>query len=388
MKRIGNLFEQVCSMENLRLAHKHARKGKGWYKEVQKIDKNPDKYLLKLRETMLKGEYKTSSYIIFNKKEGNKIRTICKLPYYPDRIAQWAIIQVIEPYLISRFTTDTYSSIPNRGIHSALNKLKKAVHNLSDNAYCLKLDVKHFYQNINHTILKQDYAKIFKDKQLLNIIYEIIDSINTAEEDDLKLFYGNQPVDENTGIPIGNYLSQYSGNLYLSGLDHYIKGQLKVKYYFRYMDDIVIVSENKAQLQTIKNEVEKFLSHKKLIIKPNWQIFRITNRGIDFLGYRVFKNYITLRKNTYKIFRKRMAGILEKGKLMTYRDWSSINSYFGWLSHCNGFHLYNKYIVPLIHYYKQFYKNNISKNGTDRKLRKNLLCNTISIVNFNLLTIT
>lgn len=388
MKRVGKLFEQICSMENLRLAHKHARKGKGWYKEVQKIDKNPDKYLLKLRETMLKGEYKTSPYIIFNKKEGNKIRTICKLPYYPDRIAQWAIIQVIEPYLISRFTTDTYSSIPNRGIHSALNKLKKAVHNLSDNAYCLKLDVKHFYQNINHTILKQDYAKIFKDKQLLNIIYEIIDSINTAEEDDLKLIYGNQLIDENTGIPIGNYLSQYSGNLYLSGLDHYIKEQLKVKYYFRYMDDIVIVSENKAQLQTIKNEVENFLSHKKLIIKPNWQIFKITNRGIDFLGYRVFKNYITLRKNTYKIFRKRMAGILEKGKLMTYRDWSSINSYFGWLSHCNGFHLYNKYIVPLIYYYKQFYRNNISKNGTDRKLRKNLLCNTISVVNFNLLTIT
>ena len=124
MKNTGDLFSQICSMENLRKAHKNAKRGKGWYKEVKQVDQNLEYYLKKLQENLIEHRYHTSKYVTFNKKEGAKQREIYKLPYYPDRICQWAILQVIEPFLIKNFTKDTYSAIPNRGIQPIINQLR------------------------------------------------------------------------------------------------------------------------------------------------------------------------------------------------------------------------------------------------------------------------
>ena len=116
MKGTGDLFSKICDMDNLKKAHKNAKKGKGWYREVKQVEKNLDKALKKLQESLIEHTYKTSDYEVFTKKEGEKEREIYKLPYYPDRICQWAILQVIEPYLLKTMTTDTYSAIPKRGI--------------------------------------------------------------------------------------------------------------------------------------------------------------------------------------------------------------------------------------------------------------------------------
>ena len=210
MKRYGNLYKKICDIDNLRLAHQNARRGKGWYKEVREVDENLQRHLELLQEMLINHTYKTSKYEVFYKDDGDKVRKIYKLPYFPDRICQWAILQVIEPYLLKNFTADTYSAIPNMGIHKGLNKLKKAMWGDTDECrYCLKLDVKHYYQSINHEILKQKYSKLFKDKELLWLLNEIIDSVATAEIEDLQEIYLSEKVDANTGIPIGNYLSQY-----------------------------------------------------------------------------------------------------------------------------------------------------------------------------------
>ena len=111
-------------MDNLKKAHKNAKKGKGWYREVKQVEKNLDKALKKLQESLIEHTYKTSDYEVFTKKEGEKEREIYKLPYYPDRICQWAILQVIEPYLLKTMTTDTYSAIPKRGIQPIVNQLR------------------------------------------------------------------------------------------------------------------------------------------------------------------------------------------------------------------------------------------------------------------------
>ena len=103
-------------MENLELAFKNAKKGKGWYKEVQQIEKRPYYYLAGLQWMLKNHKYKTSEYATFTKKDGKKEREIYKLPFFPDRIAQWAVLQVIEPQLLAYFTDDTYSAIPNKGI--------------------------------------------------------------------------------------------------------------------------------------------------------------------------------------------------------------------------------------------------------------------------------
>ena len=153
MKRYGNLYEKICSMDNLYLAFQHAKKGKGWYKEVQQIEKRPYYYLAGLQWMLQNHLYKTSEYATFTKKDGKKEREIYKLPFFPDRIAQWAVLQVIEPQLLAYFTDDTYSAIPNKGIHAAYKKLQLAVDTVPEEmTYCLKIDCKKFYPSIDHWI--------------------------------------------------------------------------------------------------------------------------------------------------------------------------------------------------------------------------------------------
>ena len=193
MKRYGNIYDKICSMENLELAYKNAKKGKGWYREVREIEENPQ-YYLGLLQSMLKNHtYKTSEYSTFMKKDGKKEREIYKLPFFPDRIAQWAVLQIIEPQLLAYFTDDTYSAIPNKGIHAAFRKLRKAVDTVPEEmTYCLKIDCKKFYPSIDHDILKQKFRKKYKDPELLFLIDEFIDSISTcpATEENIDFYAG------------------------------------------------------------------------------------------------------------------------------------------------------------------------------------------------------
>ena len=373
MKRYGNLYEKICDIENLRKAHKNAKKGKGWYKEVKMIDENPEYYLGLLQEMLINHTYKTSDYEVFYKTEGKKTRKIYKLPYFPDRICQWAILQVIEPFIINNLTDDTYSAIPKRGIHKALFKLQDAMWNdVPECQYCLKLDARHYYQSINHELLKQKYARMFKDDELLWLLGEIIDSITTAEIDDLRAIYLlEEDIDPETGIPIGNYLSQYSGNYYFSSFDHWIKEEKKVKYCFRYMDDIVIFERTKEELHALRKEIEIYFKDElKLQIKDNWQVFPTYIRGVDFLGYRTFLNYTLLRKSTCKDMKRKLTAIrakVESGNMMNYSEWCCINSYRGWLKHCNSFRLSQKYVVPLLPYADDYYIQNIKSKKKGRK---------------------
>lgn len=374
MKRYGNLYSQICDMDNLRRAYTNARSGKGWYAEVKEVSKNLDYYLDRLHDMLINKTYKTSKYEMFLRKDRDKIRKIYKLPFFPDRICQWAILQIIEPFLLKNFIYDTYSAIPNKGIHGALNRVKNAVYNHPDECrFCLCLDIKHYYQSINHEILKQTYRSLFKDKDLFWLLDEIIDSINTADEEDLKYIYGVDMLnaDKNTGIPIGNYLSQYSGNFYLSKLDHWIKEDKGVKYYFRYMDNLVIFGNSKEDLARLFEEIKKYLyDNLKLKVKQNWQIFPTYIRGIDFVGYRVFKDYTLLRKSTYKNMRVKFSKLkkkLEDGGSMNYSEWCSINSYKGWIKHCDGEGLYAKYISPLEPYAEKFYLENIKSKKKNKE---------------------
>ena len=351
MKRYGNLYEKICDLDNLKLAHKNAQKGKGWYKEVKEINTNPEYYLKKLQDMLLNKTYKTSEYETFIKHDTGKDRKIYKLPYYPDRIAQWAILQVIEPILVKNFITDTYSAIPGRGIHKALHRIEKAIQtDVKGTQYCLKIDAKKYYPSINHEILKNKYRKLFKDKDLIWLLDEIIDST---------------PGD--TGIPIGNYISQYSGNFYFSSFDHWIKEEKHIKYYFRYMDDIVILAESKEKLHQLRKEIDVYFKTKlKLKIKENWQVFPTFVRGIDYVGYRTFLNYKLLRKSTCKNFKSKMNKIRNKiksGNEINYSEWCSINSYKGWLIHCDSYRLQKKYIKPLEFHSNQYYLKNIKRKG-------------------------
>lgn len=370
MKRYGNLYEKICSMDNLKLAHKHARKGKGWYEEVKEVNANEEHYLKLLQDMLLNHTYKISEYETFMKKDGQKERVIYKLPYFPDRICQWAILQVIEPYLVKNFIQNTYSAIPKRGIHAAYKDVRKAIDtDVKGTQYCLKLDAKKYYPSINHNVLKAKFRRLFKDNDLLWLLDEIIDSIATADIKNLQdLYLLDEDIDYETGIPIGNYISQYAGNFYLSSFDHWIKEEKRVKHYFRYMDDIVIFGESKSELHQLRREADQyFRTELKLTIKDNWQVFPTFDRGLDFVGYRCFLEYTLLRKSTCKTFKQKMIHIrkkVDRGGEMNYSEWCSVNSYEGWLKYCNSHKLKQKYLDPLKPYADEYYLRHIkTKKG-------------------------
>lgn len=373
MKRYDHLFEKIYEIENLRKAHQNARKGKGWYEEVKAIDKDPDFYLKQIQDMLISRTYHTSEYEAFYKDDGVKARKIYKLPYFPDRICQWAILQVIEPCIINNLTNDTYSAIPKRGIHKALAKLQTAMWNDTEECkFCLKLDARHYYQSVNHDLLKQKYAMMFNDPDLLWLLNEIIDSIKTAEIEDLTAIYLlEEDIDPETGIPIGNYLSQYSGNYYFSSFDHWIKERKRVKYYFRYMDDIVIFGKTKEGLHDLREEIAAYFRDElKLNIKKTWQVFPSYVRGVDFLGYRTFYQYTLLRKNTCKEMKHKLTAIRQKveaGNMMNYSEWCCINSYKGWVKYCDSFRLWQKYITPLLPYADDYYLQNIRPKKKEGK---------------------
>jgi RNA-directed DNA polymerase len=316
MKRIGNLYSKITSFENLRLADAHARKGKKHQYGVIQFDKNPDGNLLLLQETLLNKNYKTSQYTTFPVYEP-KERIIYSLPYYPDRITHHAIMNVMEPLFASWFTNDTYSSIKGKGIHAAADNVKKALNDKAGTQYCLKLDIRKFYPSIDHDILKGLLRKKIKDKDMLWILDEIIDSTD--------------------GLPIGNYLSQYFANFYLTYFDHWIKQKQEVKYYFRYADDIVIFSDNKPELHRILAAIKRYLKEElKLDVKHNYQIFPVKDRGVDFVGYVFYHTHVLLRKTIKKRFAKAVSKTPKR---------ATIAAYYGWAKHADTKHLLKK-IIP------------------------------------------
>lgn len=313
MKREGNLFELMCSKENIRLAITNAMKGKSHYSEVMYVAVNMDKCIDELHVLLLNKEFKNSEYEIFQKQSGDKLREIYKLPFYPDRIVHHCIVQVLQPMWTKLLIRDTYSTIPGRGIHDGVRRIKKALKDINGTRYCLKLDVRKYYPSIDHDVLKLILQRKIKDVDVLGLMYEIIDSTN--------------------GIPIGNYVSQWFGNVYLAYFDHFCKEQLKCKYYFRYCDDIVILDADKGRLHAILVAINDYLNNElNLTVKSNFQVFPTSVRGIDFLGYRFFHTHTLVRKRIVKQLKRKL------------NNQKSMVSYWGWLKHADSYRLTNKYL--------------------------------------------
>jgi RNA-directed DNA polymerase len=307
MKRVGNLYRDIISIENLKIADKKAKKGKLSQYGVKQHLKREQQNIEELHEILNHNKFKTSDYHKFEINEGKK-RIIARLPYYPDRILHHAIVNKLEPLFVSVFTADTYSCIKQRGVHKASYSLRKALQDRNGTQYCLKLDIRKFYNSVNLVILKQLLRKKIKDVALLNLLDEIIDSYDE-------------------GIPLGSLLSQFLGNYYLTYFDHWIKEELKVKYYFRYCDDMVILSDNKEELHLLFTKIEAYLNTLKLEVKRNWQVFPVNDRGIDFCGYKHYHTHTLIRKSIKKNYIKN----------------NNKKTHFGWMCHANTINLRKKY---------------------------------------------
>lgn len=314
MKRIGNLYTKIYDLDNLYLAYSKAKTGKSKSKGVIQFESDLDNNILRIQKELIEQTYITSEYNVFTIRDP-KERTIYSLPFR-DRVVQHAIMNIIESLWTSVFISQSYSSIKGKGIHGAWKHIRRDLKNRKQTQYCLKMDITKFYPSIDHHIMKQIIRKKIKDEKLLALLDGIIDSA--------------------PGMPIGNYLSQFLANLYLSYFDHWLKEVKRVKYYYRYADDLIILGDNKQDLHLLRIDIQTYLSENlKLKLKSNYQVFAIVSRGIDFIGYVFFHTHTMLRKRIKKNFCRCVAKL--NRKVMTAKDYRiKICSWLGWCKYCNS----------------------------------------------------
>ena len=320
MKRHSDLWRHVVSYSNLLMAYKKARKGKGWQKSVIEFEKDVEGNLLKLRDTLVAGEFNTSAYKSKTIHEP-KQREIYILPFYPDRIVQHALLQVVSPIWDGVMIHDSYACRVGKGMHEASRKTSRHVKKYK---YCLKCDISKFYPSIDHNVLMRIIEQKIKCKPTLALLDNIVRSFEGGKN-----------------TPIGNYTSQWFGNLYMNELDQWLKHEHKASTLIRYCDDFVIFSDDKAALHKLKDEVENFLAEKLLLKFSKWSVAPVM-QGVDFLGYRHFPNKILLRKATARRVIKRMEKLphlLNKGEITPVQCRSSIASTEGWLKWANTYNL-------------------------------------------------
>jgi RNA-directed DNA polymerase len=159
MKRHGNLWDKVIDLENIKFAHRQARRGKSYYKEVKMVDADIDRYANQIRDMLVNKTFTTSPYEIEDRFDGRKMRTIYKLPYYPDRIVQHALLNIIGPILVNSFIRDSFQSITGRGTHDASKRIKKLVRSENCPRYALKVDIHKYYPSVNNNLMKQAVRK-------------------------------------------------------------------------------------------------------------------------------------------------------------------------------------------------------------------------------------
>lgn len=317
MKRVGNLWEKICDLDNIREAHYQARRGKSHYTEVKWVNANEDAAIEKIRESLASKTFTTSPYEVENRFDGRKMRTIHKLPYYPDRIVQHALVQVCEPIWKAGFIRDTFQSITGRGTHDARKRVRKAVRDYPS-SYILKFDISKYYPSVHNEILKTKVRRKIKCPNTLWLLDDIIDSCK--------------------GLPIGNYTSQYLGNLYLNDFDWYVKQVIKPLAYFRYCDDLVLMAKDSETAHQYKNEIFAILKKDYFLsVKKDWQVFPLSSRGLDFVGFVFDPSSTRLRKNIARNVAKKAKAIATKSKTMSlHQIVNGAGSYWGWCKHGGG----------------------------------------------------
>lgn len=327
MKRYGNLYYKVTDIDNIKEAIIKASKGKRDRYQVVRILNDINKYALKIQSMLINHTYIPSPYKVAEIYDGarKKVRVIKKPKFYPDQCIHWSLMLIVEPLFEKRFYKWSCSSIKGRGCHYAKNYVKGALKDNKYTKYAYQLDIKKFYPSIDNELLKKKLRTMFKDKELLWLFDTIIDS--------------------DKGLPIGNYTSQWLANFYLTDLDFYIKQDLKVPYYVRYADDMLLFESNKRRLQKDRRLIESYIDNNKLKIKKNWQVYLVNSRPIDFLGFKFYRDHIVLRDSLCLRIQRRSKKIYKKNSLIS-KDAKAIVSYWGYIKASDSYNFYCTKVRP------------------------------------------
>lgn len=332
--QLSHKFEDIISLENLLEAWKEFVKGKRNKKDVQEFSLNLMDNIFSLHNDLFNHTYKHGGYQAFNINDP-KPRNIHKA-IVRDRLLHHAIYRILYPFFDKTFIADSYSCRIDKGTHKAINRFREFANKVNENntrtCWILKCDIRKFFANINHRILLDKLKQYIPDKNILWLLENVIESfsINNA----------------GVGLPLGNLTSQLFVNIYMNEFDQFAKHKLKAKYYIRYADDFVFLSENKKWLENQIPVIKRFLLEKlKLELHPDKIYLKTLFSGVDFLGLINFPEHRILRTATKRRMLKKLKhkrrslldGLISEGSFN-----QSLQSYLGVLGHCSGWGIRSK----------------------------------------------
>lgn len=325
-------LEQVYDMDNLIVAEKEARRGKGKKYGVRKFDKHASENLKMVQSMLMNRTYHTSTAKIDEQYcPCGKVRRLAKLPYCPDHIIHHALMRAIGPVITRSYYFDSAASIKGKGTEFSRKRLRRFLDkNRHRDIVFAKMDFTKFYHKISQELVFAELCRMFHDEGIRWLMREVV----TA-------------VDE--GLGIGLFPIQPIANMYLNRLDRLIgKGKGGRIHLFRYCDDLLIVGFDTKEVWKAVDVVRHYAD--EVLHQPlhtNINVEHVTNTvGIDFVGYVFYKDYTLLRKRMKERMKRRVARysrqIEEKKPGAESRLFDTLTSYKGWLMHCNGRNLWYK----------------------------------------------
>lgn len=366
MKTYKNKIQYALSDECMDKALKHASKKKTNRSDVKDVIEHKEEVKARIRSDILNRNLKPLIHKARRRLDGvQKKERIVSQPFFsrdcPEQWIQRIAIDACEDVLFKGNYFFNCASIKGKGLHFGKKFLARYIKNhQKDVRYCLKIDVRHFYESVDTDVLKQKLSRKIKDDLMLYVLYWIIDN-NISVLPDGEIISG--------GLTLGGYPSQCFANFYLQDFDHYMKEVLKVKFYMRYMDDIVVLGSNKRELHGVLEEIRKYFATIGLEIKQNYQVFKFhyikkngeeIGRFIDFMGFKFYRDHTEIRKTTF-LRACRVARKIKKADKITLKNAHRIMSYKGWFDDTDSFNAYRKHITSNVSIQKC--KNLISKES-------------------------
>ena len=324
MKTYKNIYSQIYHKRNLIHAWRKARKGKTKKHYVIEFEKHFRENILKLHNELKNEIYFPKPLKSFVLRDP-KTRKISK-SVFRDRIVHHAIVRIIEPIFEKTFIYDSCANRIGKGNLFAIKRFDKFKRKVSFNGtkkiYCLKADIKHYFQEVNHKILLEIIKRKINDEKLLNLIRKIL--INGQSRN-------------GAGMPLGNLTSQFFANIYLNELDYFAKHNLKSKYYIRYVDDFISLHSSKKRLEFWNKEISRFLNKElKLELHPDKSKIIPLSKGIDFVGFRNFYYFKLLRRRSINKMRNKLYSF----KLGLFTNEKIRESFQGWQAYAKWANTY------------------------------------------------
>ncbi len=327
MKRVGYLYEKMCDLSLIRYAIRKAAQGKTYKHYIRKVLQNEEAYALRIQEMLVNESVKLSPnrQITIYDRSCSKERIITVPKFFPDQILHWVVMLVIEPIITKGMYRFNCGSVPTRGGMEAKRYVERALKDKKIR-YVAKLDISKFFNSVKPEYLMAMFRNKIKDEKVLRLINAIL---------------------ENGGdcLPIGYYTSQWFSNFFLEGFDHYVKEELKIKKYVRYVDDMVLLDTNKRKLHKAIARMDEYLHKIGLKLKRNYQVWKVGSRPIDFVGFRFYQDKTVLRKKIFFRLCRRVRNVRKSGYITVHQA-QGILSLLGWLSHINAWKFYKEKIYP------------------------------------------